>query len=644
MEKVKLHFVFFVCFLLVFLGCKNETSLYTSVPLSSVAFTNGFWGQQTKQNAETTVKDCVDKCIKSGCLHNFELAAGRVDGEYISDNTWLDSDIYKAIEAACYSMQKYPDKELLAKIDTIIGVIEQAQEEDGYLYTARTTQAKHWRVKQFMGEERWTNMGHFSHELYNMGHMIEAAVAHYQLTGSKRFLNVAVKAADLMVSVFGENGLTYPPGHQEVELALVKLYKITDNNAYLETANLLLDKRGVYTNRAPYTDEFFTEYHQDHLPVSQQTKAVGHAVRAVYMYAAMADIAVLKKNAAYEKALDSIWSDVLAGKIYITGGVGNQELGESFGEPFQLDNLKAYTETCAAIGLALWGERMFANEQKSEYYDVIERAIYNGILSGVSQDGTHFYYKNPLESNGDKERTEWYRCACCPPNIARYIASIGGRFYGIKGNNLYVNLYGSNTAEIQMPIGKIFLEQKTDYPWEGKIDISIESANDQKFALWLRIPGWNLGQVMPGELYRVEGQGDNGVHPEIKVNDESVHYEMVNGYAKIERVWKKNDAISLFLEMKPQYIVTSKIPQNEKCVAIARGPLVYCAEEIDNPEWDNLTLSLSNEIVRDTMSVYPYQQKSISLVSPVDSIHLVPYFLWANRSKGRMKVWILSVE
>lgn len=644
MKIVKLHFAFWVCTLMLFVGCKNETSLYTSVPLSHVTFTSDFWEQQTKKNAKTTVNDCIDKCIKSGCLHNFELAAGRVDGEYISDNTWLDSDIYKTIEAACYSMQKYPDKELLAKVDTIIGIIAQAQEEDGYLYTARTTQAKHWRVKQFMGKERWTNMGHFSHELYNMGHMIEAAVAHYQLTGSKRFLDVATKAAELIVSVFGKNGLTYPPGHQEVELALIKLYKITDNNAYLETANFLLDKRGVYTNRTPYTDEFFTEYHQDHLPVAQQTKAVGHAVRAVYMYAAMADLALLQKNMVYEKALDSIWNDVLSGKIYLTAGIGNQELGESFGEPFQLDNLKAYTETCAAIGLALWGERMFANEQKSEYYDVIERAIYNGILSGVSQDGTHFYYKNPLESNGDKERTEWYRCACCPPNIARYIASIGGRFYGIRGNNLYVNLYGSNTAEIQMPVGKILLKQATGYPWEGKIDISIQSANNQKFTLWLRIPGWNQGQVMPGGLYSVEGQNRNEVCPEIKVNNEPVHYEMINGYAKIERVWQRDDAISLILEMKPQHILTSKIPQNKKCVAIARGPLVYCAEEVDNPEWDNLALSLSNEIVKDTISVYPYQQKGVSLVSPKDSLHLIPYFLWANRDKGRMKVWIPYVD
>lgn len=644
MRKVKLHFGLFVCILLAFVGCKNETSLYTSVPLSSVTFTKDFWKLQTEKNAETTVKDCMDKCIKSGCLHNFELAAGRVDGEYVSDNTWLDSDIYKALEAACYSMQKYPDKELLVKVDTIIGIIEQAQEKDGYLYTARTTQAKHWRVKQFMGEERWTNMGHFSHELYNMGHMIEAAVAHYQLTGSKRFLDVATKAADLIVSVFGRDGLTYPPGHQEVELALIKLYKITNNATYLETANLLLDKRGIYTNRAPYTDEFFTEYHQDHLPVVQQTKAVGHAVRAVYMYAAMADLALLQKNIPYGKALDSIWNDMLAGKIYITGGVGNQELGESFGEPFQLDNLKAYTETCAAIGLALWGERMFANEQKSEYYDVVERAIYNGILSGVSQDGTHFYYKNPLESNGDKERTEWYRCACCPPNIARYIASIGGRFYGTKGNDIYMNLYGSNTAEIQLPTGKIFLEQNTDYPWEGKVDISVQPVSSQKFTLWLRIPSWSLGEVMPGGLYSVEGQKDSGLYPEIRINNELVQYEMVNGYAKIERVWQRNDAISLMLEMEPQHIITSKIPQNKQRVAIARGPLVYCAEEIDNSNWDKLSLSLSSKIVKDTIPVYSCQQKSTSLVSLADSLHLIPYFLWANRNKGRMKVWLPYLE
>lgn len=619
-------------------------SLYTSVPLDQVTFSDDFWKQQTKNNAEVTVKDCMDKCIQSGCLHNFELAAGSADGEYISDNTWLDSDIYKTIEAACYSMQKYPDEVLLAKVDTIVGIIEQAQEKDGYLYTARTSEAKHWRVKKFMGEKRWTNMGHFSHELYNMGHMIEAAIAHYQLTGNKRFLNVAIKTADLIVTTFGKDGLTFPPGHQEVELALVKLYKITNKNDYLESAHLLLDKRGVYADRVPYTDEFFTEYHQDHLPVTQQTKAVGHAVRAVYMYAAMADLALLQKNGAYKKALDSIWNDMLAGKIYITAGIGNQELGESFGEPFQLDNVKAYTETCAAIGLALWAERMFASDQKSEYYDVIERAVYNGVLSGVSQDGKHFYYKNPLESKGDKERTEWYRCACCPPNIARYIASIGGRFYGVKGNNLYVNLYGSNTAEVQLSAGEISLAQKTEYPWEGRIDLSIQSTVDKKFAIWLRIPAWSQGQVMPGGLYNVQWQEDGKSVPEIKVNNESVHYEMVNGYAKIDRVWEKNDVISVILDMKPRHIVTSKIPQNKKCVAISRGPLVYCAEEIDNPNWDNLSLSLSSEMVESIASPHPFQQGIVSLVSPTDSLCLIPYFLWANRNKGKMKVWIPYVE
>lgn len=644
MNFINLRTATLVFILFLVWGCNKETSVYTAVPLNQVTFTNGFWKQQTEKNSQITIKDCIDKCIKSGCIHNFELAAGKVEGEYISDLTWLDSDIYKSLEAACYSMQKYPDEELLAKVDTIVGIIEQAQEKDGYLYTARTTGARHGRLKKLMGEERWTNMGHFSHELYNMGHMIEAAVAHYELTGGERFLNVAIKAADLIASTFGRDGLPYPPGHQEVELALVKLYGVTKNSIYLDTAKALLEKRGVYTDRPPYTDEFFTEYHQDHLPVAQQTKAVGHAVRAVYMYAAMADMVTRQNEVAYKTALDSIWNDMLQGKIYITAGIGNQELGESFGEPFQLDNLQAYTETCAAIGLVFWAERMFAGEQKSEYYDLIERATYNGILSGISQDGKHFYYKNPLASNGDKKRTEWYRCACCPPNLARYIASIGERFYGVKGNNVYINMYGANSAKIKLPVGEIALVQETNYPWDGQINLSVQAAAGNKFALWLRIPGWSLGQVMPGDLYSNKEEVSGNMLPEIKVNSEPVHYEMINGYARIDRAWKENDVISLNLRMEPQHIVTSKIVQNQNCLAISRGPLVYCAEEIDNPDWANLKLSLSDRIIKDTLSVYEYRGEDVSLVSPEDSLHLIPYFLWANRDKCRMKVWIPYVN
>lgn len=613
----------------------SEEKNYRPLPLENVTFTEGFWKRYTENTARITIPYCLNRCIDSGCKYNFELAAGINKGNYIGDNTWLDSDIYKVIEAACYSMQKYPNDSLLKEINTLVEIISLAQEKDGYLYTPRTTKANNPRVKKFMGDYRWTNMGHFSHELYNMGHMIEAAVAHYELTHERTFLDVAIKAADLIVKTFNKNGLAYPPGHQEIEMALIRLYDITNERKYVETADFLLKCRGVYKNRNSYTDEFFKEYHQDHCPVFSQYEAVGHAVRAVYMYSAMADLLGLN-FLEYKEVLDSIWNDVVYTKMYLTSGIGNQELGESFGAPFQLDNLHAYTETCAAIGMSFWAKRMFTYEQKSDYYDVIERASYNGILSGISLDGKHFFYKNPLESDGKKLRTEWNSCACCPPNISRYIASIGGLFYGIKGEKVYINMYGSSKAKINLLNSELLLQQETEYPIDGLIKISLNLVSPKQFSILLRIPGWVYGKVLPSDLYSVFNK-NNSTSFKIKVNDKEVRYNISKGYVDIDRIWNNNDVITIEFPMGIQYVYSSKIPQDHGSCAINRGPLLYCVESIDN-NWNNLNISL-NECEFYEHLEFVNDLKSLKLKSS-SGLSLIPYFMWCNRFKGKMKVWI----
>lgn len=641
MRLISLSFIL-IAFSSVVYPKNTVTSIYEPVSLKNITFNDGFWEQYTVRNAEVTVPCCVDRCMKSGCLHNFQLAAGQIKGSYLSDNTWLDSDMYKALEAAFYSMVNFPNANLLQRTDSIIDTIVKAQEKDGYLYTARTTHAEHPRVMQFMGKERWTNMGHFSHELYNMGHMIEAAIAHYELTGSKRFLNVAIRTADIIAATFRKDGLTYPPGHQEIELALIRLYRLTNNKSYLETAHYLLEARGRYVNRPPYTDEFFKEYHQDHLPVSEQKEAAGHAVRAVYMYAAMADIVALTGNKSYKAALHAVWKDVMEGKIYITSGIGNQELGEAFGIPYQLDNLKAYTETCAAIGLVLWAERMFAFDQDAKYYDVIERATYNGILSGISQDGKHFYYKNPLESKGNKQRTEWNSCACCPPNLARYVASVGTRMYGVKDDRLYVNMYAANQSNVAMNTNKVHLSQETDYPWSGGITLKVNPDKKQEFAVCLRIPGWCLNKPLPGSLYQVYEQDQEKELPVVRVNDVKVDCQIEKGYINIYRKWTKGDVIKIELPMKPQRVMSHPdVVQNRNCMAVTCGPLVYCAEEIDNQTyWDQLGISLSGKFSSGPLSDGLSSVSGVKWTSRAENLHLIPYFLWANRKVCKMRVWL----
>lgn len=641
---MNIRFIFLSFFTFTCWTCpaQKDVSVYQPVTSSEVKFANGFWKQCINRNAGVTVPYCVDKCTESGCLHNFRLAAGQVDGSYQSDNTWLDSDMYKALEAAFCSMKICPDAGLLQKTDSIIDTIIAAQEKDGYLYTARTTHATHPRVVNFMGKERWTNMGHFSHELYNMGHMIEAAIAHYELTGNKRFLNVATKAADLIVATFGEDKLTYPPGHQEIELALVRLYKLTNNIAYLETAHFFLEARGNYAGRPPYTDEFFKEYHQDHLPVAAQQEAVGHAVRAVYMYAAMADIVTLKGDERYRKALETIWNDIMEKKIYLTGGVGNQQLGEAFGQPYHLDNLNAYTETCAAIGLALWAERMFAFDQDSQYYDVIERAVYNGILSGLSLDGKHFYYKNPLESKGNKQRTEWNSCACCPPNLARYVASMGNRMYGVKGEKLYVNMYAASQMTTEMNGNSICLSQETGYPWDGDIVLNIEPNKESEFDVYLRAPGWHFNHPLPGNLYRVMEEDKVVKLPEVWVNNRKVDCQLEKGYLKIHRKWKKGDTVRLVLSVTPQRVVAdAAVTQNNNCVAITCGPMVYCMEGVDNQEnCGGVNLAQAGKLSFSIQTNEALKVPVIKLNGQDASSLLVPYFVWANRGACKMRVWI----
>jgi DUF1680 family protein len=618
----------------------------TPVSFTDVTLTDAFWSPRIATNRDVTIPYGFKKCEEEGRIRNFERAGGLLEGGYEGKFPFDDSDVYKIIEGTSYSLRTNPDKKLEAYIDSIIVKIAAAQEEDGYLCTWKTINpdtTPAWWVKP---GPRWFNLG-ASHELYNMGHMYEAAFAHYQATGKRNFLNIAIKNADLIATVFGHEKKTEPPGHQIIETGLVKLYRATGKRKYLELAKFFLDQRGKTDGH-----ELYGAYSQDHIPVIKQEEAVGHAVRAMYMYSGMADIAGLMQDSAYLNAVDKIWDNVVTKKLYITGGVGARHDGESFGENYELPNRTAYNETCAAIGNIYWNHRMFLLHGESKYIDVLERTLYNGMISGVSLDGDFFFYPNCLESDGKfafnqgaLTRQPWFDCSCCPSNVIRFMPSVPNYIFAHRDRSLYVNLFVSCSAEIKLNHAQLKINQDTNYPWDGEVVIRIDPESDSRFALHLRIPGWAQNQPLPSDLYRF-AENDTG-KVTLTVNEEAVDFKMDQGYAVIDRKWEKGDAVRLTLPMPVRRVLAhEKVKEDVNKVALIRGPLTYCAEGADNggkvldlviPDSVGFEAEFMPELLH---GVTVIKASVTSRTGGKKKLVAIPYYAWSHRGPGEMAVWL----
>lgn len=617
------------------------------VPFTSVKVSDSFWGQRLKASREVTIPLAFSKCEETGRYRNFELAAHPSDTTKVTGYSFDDTDVYKTIEGASYSLQTYPDKQLAHYMDSVLDIVAAAQEPDGYLYTARTMNPKH--PHEWAGSKRWEKVEELSHEFYNLGHMVEGAIAHYQATGSRKFLDIAIRYADCVCREIGdgEGQVVRVPGHQIAEMALAKLYLVTGDQKYLDQAKFFLDKRG-YTSRKD-------EYSQAHKPVIEQDEAVGHAVRAAYMYAGMADVAALTGDTSYVHAIDRIWDNIVSKKLYITGGIGATNQGEAFGKNYELPNMSAYCETCAAIGNVYVNYRLFLLHGDAKYYDVLERTLYNGLISGVSLDGGGFFYPNPLESMGQHQRQPWFGCACCPSNICRFIPSLPGYVYAVKDNQVYVNLFMGNEAELKVGGKKVILHQETRYPWDGHVTLTVDKNAAGTFAMKIRIPGWVRNQVVPSDLYTYS----DGKRPgySVKVNGEAVTSALEQGYFTIERKWKKGDRVELQLDMEVRTVkANGKVEADRGRMAVERGPIVYCAEWPDN-SFNVLSLLMNQhpqfEVVERPDLLYGLNQiktpvqtleydEQGRLVVKDQELTLIPYYAWAHRGPGNMAVWLPS--
>ncbi len=625
---------------------------YQPVPFTAVHLDDQFWAPRLETNRLTTIPYAFGKCEESGRMDNFTRAAARLQGEPNASRKapgfpFDDTDPYKVLEGASYALAVQPDPQMAAYLDQLIALIASAQEPDGYLYTARTIDPAHPHA--WSGRQRWVNEEALSHELYDAGHLFEAAVAHYQATGETNLLHVAVREADLLCQTFGPgtNQLHVWPGHEIVEMGLAKLYRVTGDERYLALAKYFLDVRGSL----PGGDR----YHQSWIPPVQQTEAIGHAVRAGYLYCGMADVAALTGDQDYVRAIDRIWENCVGKKIYLTGGIGARADGEAFGADYELPNLSAYNETCAAVANDFWNERLFLLHGDAKYVDVLERTLYNGLLAGVSLSGTKFFYPNPLASDGDYERSPWFGCACCPGNITRFLPSLPGYFYAQAGRRVYVNLFASSTAELKLPDGSpLKLTQATGYPWDGAIRITVAPEQQRRFSLAVRIPGWARNEVIPGGLYQFADDLTNEPVT-LKVNGRPVAIKPDRGYALLDRTWRKGDVVALNLPMPVRRVTgDARVTADIGRVALERGPIVFCAEWPDNPggkvrdlilpEHQPLTATFEPGLLN---GVEIIQGRALrvtrgadgSVVKTEQDFKVIPYFAWANRGKGEMTVW-----
>ncbi len=620
---------------------------------SKVRLTDGFWAPRLETNRTVSIPYAFKMNEETARVDNFRKAARLMDGPHIG-RRFNDTDVYKAIEGASYSLSLHPDPELESRIDELVELIGDTQEPDGYLYTARTIDPAN--PAPGAGPERWIHLNG-SHELYNSGHLFEAAVAHLVATGKPAFFDIALRNADLLARTFGPDRKRDIPGHQEIEIGLAKLYRITAKTKYLDLAKFFLDERGRPHEHRPYPeDSDFAlyngrEYMQDHKPVVEQDEAVGHAVRAMYMYAGMADVAALGGYQEYAAAIDRLWENVVGKKMYLTGGVGARSGSEAFGNAYELPNATAYTETCAAIGNALWNHRLFLLHGEAKYMDVFERILYNGLLSGVSLGGDLFFYQNPLESRGRRQRSPWFEVACCPPNMTRFLPSLPGYVYATRADTVFVNLFIGGTGEILVGGKVIGLTQETRYPWDGDVRITIEAENAEEFELAVRVPGWARNEAVPGDLYRFLDGNDE--RPVLEVNGTEVPFDVEAGYARVRRVWQKGDIVGMRLPMPVRRIVAHEsVEADAGRTALQRGPIVYCAEGVDNGGRaldiilpDSAALEsrfrpgLLNGVVVITGTALARDPDGKTV--PEEKPFLaVPYYSWANREAGEMAVWL----
>lgn len=653
--SLKYSVVFFIIGLL-FIGCEKQEKLaieesssfypLQSASVRGVKLTDDFWLPIIKRVQEKTIEYAIEKCREEGRMDNFLIAGGQLDGTVKGAMPFDDTDLYKIIEGASISLISAPNKKLESLLDELIGIIQVGQESDGYLTTWRTINPAQPPAPWIVVDkgERWESL-FMSHELYNAGHLYEAAAEHYAATGKKNFLNIALANADLMVKTFGEgpDKIAAVPGHQVIETGLIKLYRISGNEDYLKLAKYFLDHRGVEGHH-----ELFGWYSQDHKPVVEQDEVVGHAVRAVYMYAAMTDIAALQNDDEYLQATMALWENMVSKKMYITGGIGAVHDGERFGENYELPNLTAYNETCAAIGDVYWNHRLHSLTADPKYFDIIERTLYNGLISGLSLDGTKFFYPNALESDGVYEfnrgkctRQGWFDCSCCPTNVVRFIPSIPKLLYSTSNDELFVNLYASNESEVQLKSTLVSVSQKANMPWEGSVSLKMNiDRKEADFKLKLRVPYWATNKVLPSDLYNYNQDYSSEI--QLKLNGTIVPVQIQEGYIVLDRTWKSADEVVVEFPMETRTVSAHPlVNEDQGKISVERGPIVYAFEEVDNKglidqisisENESFDVEFEEDLLEGVNTLKTNQYKAI------------PYYSWSNRGIGKMKVWITNTS
>lgn len=592
------------------ISCKTKEDSHSfqkndPVNFSKVKIDDQFWLPRMKTHAAVTLPACIHQSEhETHRIKNFAIAAGMEDGEF-KGLVYDDSDVYKMLEGAAYSLMNNPNPELEAKLDEIIEKISKAQMPDGYLMT-------YYQLGNI--DERWTDMD--KHEMYCCGHLIEAGIAYFNATGKRSLLDVAIKYADHLDNTFGEGKRNWVPGHQEIELALIKLYRVTDDERYLNLSNWLLEQRGH--DKADWKAK---DYYQDKVPVKDLAKISGHAVRAMYMFTGMADLASINHDTTYIAALDRLWNDVIYTKMYLTGGIGSSKKNEGFTEDYDLPNEEAYCETCASVGMVFWNQRMNMLKGDGKYIDVLERSMYNGALAGISLSGDRFFYVNPLASSGGHHRKPWYGTACCPSQISRFLPSIGNYIYATSKDGVWINLFLQSETTINIDEDPVTIKQETEYPWQGKVKLHINPQKAKTFEIKLRIPGWCKNYTL-------------------KVNGEEVKGKTELQYLAINRKWNTDDIIEFDMDM-PVEVVTAdpRVKANIGRRALQRGPLVYCLEEVDNPEFEKIKLSSATTYTTNFEDNLLNGVMTIKATQGEESYKFIPYFVWDNRDAGKMEVW-----
>jgi len=644
---MKIKILFSTLLTILWTAAMAQTDLIQLEPVSfsQVTITDNFWKPKLDKVATTTLQACIHQTEEvTGRIRNFENVANNKNAKH-EGIYYDDSDVYKALEAIAYSLKNRPDAALEKKADDWIELIAAAQEPDGYINTFYSLTGL---------EDRWKDMD--KHEAYCAGHLIEAGVAYFQTTGKRKLLDVGIKMADHIDERFRKSNTPWVSGHQEIELALVKLYKLTDEKKYLELSDWFLEQRGhghgvgaIWNN-----PHWGAKYAQDDIPVKDQKEISGHAVRAMYLYTGAADVAAAKNDNEYVHAMKTVWEDVVFRNMYITGGIGSSGSNEGFSVDYDLPNESAYSETCASVGMVFWNQRMNLLEGESKYIDVLERSLYNAALDGLSLEGSHFFYGNPLASNGQHSRREWFGTACCPSNISRLVASVGDYIYAKTDNSVWVNLFIGSKSNFHIDNVEVPIEMTTNYPLDGLVNITMNPVKKVKYSLNLRLPGWAKEDPVPGDLYTFKDQSKEKFN--ILLNGKSVNFKEKNGYVIINREWKKGDKIQYTLPMEVKRVVSrDEVLANKDRIAIQRGPLVYCVEGVDNDgsAWNILMPDNANfEVIefnildekvmaiKTEMSVFKISEDGSKIITEKKKVITVPYYTWANRGQNEMQVWL----